>query len=284
MSGVPDPYNPHFIDAIVSFVDILGFRSMLDTRAVHDILRVLRLLQWTAEADPNDTETSAHVRVFSDRVIRVARLDEPGALFSEVNTLRLAQMEMAAQGIFLRGGITLGEVYWDETAVFGPGIVDAYQIEHNFAVVPRIVIGQPVLQAIHKGLTHKDNDLNQELAYLRTLISRSEDGIWFIDYLRNADREMDGPEMYWDLLKGHKSAILDASCTLDRSEALSSLAMKISWLARYHNDTVRALADSSLVSKGYDRDSLLISVDELPTLVDLPDPGEPLRENCSGVR
>ena len=284
MSGSSDPYNPHFVDAIVAYVDILGFHSMLENRPAHDILRVLQLLHWTAERDPNEAETSAHVRVVSNRVIRVTRLDEPGALFSEVNTLRFAQMELAAQGIFLRGGITIGEVYWDDTVVFGPGIEQASQLEHNFAVVPRVVVGPPVLQVIRKVLVHKDNGVSQELAYLRTMISRAEDGVWFIDYLRNADREMDGPEMYCDLLKGHKGAILDASVALDRTSRLSSLAMKIGWLARYHNETVRSMSDSCLVAMGYNRDSLSINVDELPALVDLPDPGAPLKADCSGVK
>ena len=284
MSGSSDPYNPHFVDAIVAIVDILGFRSMLENRPAHDIQRVLQLLQWTVERDPNETETSSHVRVFSDRVIRVTRLDESGAVFSEVNTLRLVQMELAAQGIFLRGGITFGEAYWDETAVFGPGIVNASELEQNFALVPRIAIGPPVLQAIRNGLIHKGHDLSQELAYLRTMITRAEDGVWFIDYLRNADREMDGPEMYCDLLRGHKGAILDASSTLDRAAPLSSLAMKVGWLARYHNNTVRALSDSCLVGMGYDRDSLSINVDELPSLVDLPEPVEPVSADCPSVK
>ena len=284
MSGSSDPYNPHFVDAIVAYVDILGFHSMLENRPAHEILRVLQLLQWTPERDPNETETSAHVRVFSNRVIRVIRLDEAGALFSEVNTLRFAQMELATQGIFIRGGITIGEVYWDDTVIFGPGIVQASELEHNFAVVPRVAVGPPVLQAIRKVLVHKDGDLGQELAYLRTMISRAEDGVWFIDYLRNADREMDGPEVYRDLLKGHKGAILEASIALDRTSRLSSLAMKIGWLARYHNETVRSISDSSLVAMEYNRDSLSINVEELPALVDLPDPGAPLKADCSGVK
>ena len=283
MSGLPDPIDPHFIDAIVSFVDILGFRSMLETRPAHDILRVLRFLQWTAEADPNDTEPLAHVRVFSGSVIRVARRDEPGSLFSEVNALRLAQMEMAAQGVFLSGGLTFGEAYWDETALFGPGVVDARQISDNFAVVPRIVIAPPVLRSILKGVTGEDG-LNQELAYLRTMITRAEDGVWFIDYLRNAGREMDGPEVYGDLLKGHKEAILGLSSTVESSGPLSALAMKTGWLARYHNEAIRAISDSCLAGMGYDRDSLSINLDELPVLVDLPEPKGPLTTNSSAVR
>ena len=283
MSGLPDPIDPHFVDAIVSFVDILGFRSMLETRPAHDILGVLRLLRWTAEADPNDTEPTAHVRVFSGSVIRVARRDETGSLFSEVNALRLAQMEMAAQGVFLRGGITFGEAYWDEAAVFGPGVVDAYQTLSNFAVVPRIVIAPPVLRSILKGVGQTDG-VNQELAYLRTMIARADDGVWFIDYLRNAEREMDGPEMYGDLLKGHKSAILGLSSTVERTGGLSSLAMKTGWLARYHNEAIGALSDSCLAGMGYDRDSLSINVDELPALVDLPETKGPLTTNSSGAR
>jgi hypothetical protein len=89
--------------------------------------------------------------------------------------------------------------------------------------------------------------------------------------------------MYCDLLKRHKGAILDASSTLGRRTPVSSLAMKIGWLARYHNDTVKALADSCLLAMRYDRDSLSINVDELPGLVDLPDSGTPLRADCSGV-
>ena len=282
MSGLPDPIDPRFADAIVSFVDILGFRSMLKTRPAHDILRVLRLLQWTAEADPNDTEPTAHVRVFSGSVIRVARRDEAGSLFSEVNALRLAQMEMAAQGVFLRGGITFGEAYWDESAVFGPGVVDACEISRNFAAVPRIAIAPTVLRSILKGVTRKGSQ-NQELAYLRTMIARADDGVWFIDYLRNAEREMDGPDMHRDLLKGHKGAILGLSSAVERTGHLSSLAMKAGWLARYHNEAIRTLSDSCLAGMGPDRDSLSINVDELPGLVDLPEPEGPLTTNSSAV-
>lgn len=271
MPGLPDPSKPEYVDAIIAFVDILGFRSMLVTRPAYDILKVLRLLECVADAEPGVIDPSVHVRIFSDSVIRIARRDEPGALFWELNTLRLAQIEMAAQGIFLRGGITFGKVYWDETIVFGPGVADAYQIESNFAVVPRIVVGPPVLHAILEGQILTHHELEQELAYLRTMISRAEDGVWFIDYLREADRDLDEPGMYCDLLERHKHAILAVSNTLDRTGRLSSLAMKMSWLARYHNDTVTAISDSYLAAMGYDRDSLSINVDELPTLIDLPE-------------
>lgn len=175
--------------------------------------------------------------------------------------------------MFLRGGITFGQVYWDDTTVFGPGIVDAYQTESNFAVFPRIVVGPTVLHAILKGQILPYHDLDEELAYLRTMISQAEDGVWFIDYLRDAHREMDEPDMYSDLLERHKRGILTAQ-QLDDTGRLSSLAMKVSWLARYHNNTIGTISDSYLSEMGYARDSLSISVDEVSTLIDLPAPIE----------
>lgn len=266
--------SPGYTDAIVSFIDILGFRSMLETRPPEEIHRILLLLQQVANEDLGEDEPSVHVRVFSDCVIRIARQDECGALFWEVNALRLAQIEMAARGVFLRGGITFGKVYWDDTTVFGPGMVDAYQTESNFAVFPRIVIGPPALHAILEGQILTHHDLDEELAYLRTMISQAEDGVWFIDYLRDAHREMDEPGEYCDLLERHKRGILALARQLDRTGRLSSLAMKVSWLTRYHNNTVSTISDSYLSTMGYARDSLSISVDEVSTLIALPAPNE----------
>jgi hypothetical protein len=250
MDDVTDPSRQGYLNVIVAFVDILGFRSMVEKLPAHEILRVIRSLHWASNATSEDPDPSAQVRVFSDSVVRIAREDEPGALFSELNILRQAQMEMAAQGVFLRGGITLGEVYWDETIIFGPALVDAYDIESHFAIVPRIVVGPSVLRAIKKGQIISLHDLDEELAYIRRILSQAEDGVWFIDYLLGADQEMDEPEMYCDLLDRHKRAILAVSSTSDRTGRLSSLVMKIGWLARYHNEKVNEISDSYLTTMG----------------------------------
>ena len=44
-----------------------------------------------------------------------------------------------------RGGVAIGDIYHDDEAVFGPGLVRAYDIESNVAKFPRIVVDQEVL-------------------------------------------------------------------------------------------------------------------------------------------
>ena len=112
------------------------------------------------------------------------------------------------------------------------------------AIVQRIVLGPPVLHAILLGQIKALHDLDEELGYIRHMITRAEDGVWFIDYLRHADLEMDEPSMYCDLLEKHKRSILSLAEVLDRTGRLSSVAMKVSWLSRYHNDIVTDLSDS----------------------------------------
>jgi len=54
-----------YTDAIVAFVDILGFRSMLETRSAHEIQRILLLLQHVADEYLGEVEpplTSAYFR------------------------------------------------------------------------------------------------------------------------------------------------------------------------------------------------------------------------------
>jgi hypothetical protein len=80
--------------------------------------------------------------------------------------------------------------------------------------------------------------------------------------------------MYCDLFEWHKRGILTLAQHLDDTGRLSSLAMKVSWLARYHNNTIGTISDSYFSEMGYARDSLSISVDEVSTLIDLPAPIE----------
>ena len=44
-----------------------------------------------------------------------------------------------------RGGVAIGDIYHDDEAVFGPGLVRAYDIESNVAKFPRIVVDHEVL-------------------------------------------------------------------------------------------------------------------------------------------
>ncbi|NEU14723.1 hypothetical protein G3T14_21835 [Methylobacterium sp. BTF04] len=125
---------------------------------------------------------------FSDSVIRIRFFDtdfSTGALFHEILNLVHVQGEMAGEDVLLMGGVTIGEVHLDGDMVFGPGFNRAYDLESQFAVSRRIVIGQEAFDALRtdRRLISENHTAEEDIAYIRRLVTRSDDGIWFVDYL-----------------------------------------------------------------------------------------------------
>lgn len=257
---------------IISFIDVLGFRALLLRERPKAILDYLELLHWTADvADDEKGEKrtpDVHVVAFSDSIIRVANPLEESALFHELLMIIHAQMELSAHGVFLRGGLTYGDVYAVGNTVFGPGFVEAYELESKYAVVPRVVISHSILHALQSELLVQSQDtLEEEIEYIKGLLQCGDDGVWWVDYLRAAHGEMDEPDCYPEYLLKHKQGILSQNGEVSALGTLSAAAHKMSWLATYHNQVVSEIDDSYLEERGADRSTLIISETELPALV-----------------
>jgi hypothetical protein len=67
-----------------------------------------------------------------------------------------------------------GEAYHKGRVLFSPGIIEAYKLESEVAKYPRIIVTEPVRQAVwgyHTGL------------YKGRLLKRDVDGCWFVNIL-----------------------------------------------------------------------------------------------------
>lgn len=226
---------------LVTFIDILGFREHLFGRPSKEIGEALSLLRELSSGDfgvgPHPPGTAA----FSDCIIRVYPVDTQqkiGALYYELTQLADIQASLSTQGVFLRGGMTIGDAYCADGTAFGPAIVRAYELESSFAIYPRIIVDPEVMEAhwLEPALQGQAHDAMTDLQYLYRVLDRSEDGINFIDYLRAVD------PMHYDglhtLLMTHKSKILGA---IDKLPALSAARQKLVWLSHYHNRLVADL-------------------------------------------
>jgi hypothetical protein len=174
------------------------------------------------------------------------------------------QAELADLGVFVRGGLTAGEVYFEENAIFGPAFIRAYELESQFANVPRIVVDPTVFHELRSNpqLRADHHELADEIHYLKKLLARSDDGIWFVDYLLAIRNELDDPHYYKDFLKHHRYFIVNnASSVLSRSRTLQ----KYLWLASYHN---KVLAE---VSDGDPPLDLLITRSDIPAFETMPE-------------
>jgi hypothetical protein len=92
----------------------------------------------------------------------------------ELMKLAGIQCELTAiHGILLRGGISLGECYEDEDFIFGPALVNSYELEERTAVFPRIVIASDLVEASTKETGE----------VWPRVIRRGEDAAYHVDYL-----------------------------------------------------------------------------------------------------
>ncbi|MEL7683166.1 hypothetical protein AAG594_02425 [Citromicrobium bathyomarinum] len=234
-------------DSVVSFVDVLGFRSLLqeksDPNEISDIIQKVR-----GSLHPDDDDrllTKGGDRKFSrpygfslsDAVVRIRPYDtthRDGALFYEILDLMHAQASMVWEGILLRGAITVGKAYSHKTndMAFGPAVVEAYEWESSRSVFPRIVVTDRAIDAYHNDPRLKgDSEISETLK----LLKRGDDGSYFIDYIRGMMGEFDEFESYLELLNRHKDLIEKG---LSTSQPGTTIRQKYRWLAIYHNEII----------------------------------------------
>jgi hypothetical protein len=179
---------------LCSFIDVLGFRELViassqDEQAKRKVHMILKQFQrnYNHKGVPGDRESKEAplvVRAFSDSIVRIVPLgshDKPLAaedlaseIVHELIDLCGAQFDLLTLGILVRGGLAIGEVYWDDHQIFGPALIHAYHLENKLAVYPRIVLDTVV----------GDHLRNDKVSFLSSNYRRQDsDEAWFVDYL-----------------------------------------------------------------------------------------------------
>ena len=256
--------------SIVTFIDILGFKSIVKKSTAEEVNKILDLVKQATK--PN--ETSAHrAIVFSDCVIRVSDIkpNEPfiDHLFSELYALLHAQVELIDYGILIRGGICYDNIHIYDDKVFGPGLVTAYELESKFAIYPRIIISPVVIQELNNYLQafvekREFEDPNAEI--IKDLLKQGDDGMWFLNYAEAIDGEFDEQEMYPLFLKRHHDVIVGKSVEFQAPKSANS---KYLWLTNYHNNIITDINSEYFNDYEFDKSDLLIKSNKIPNLQEI---------------
>jgi hypothetical protein len=136
------------------FLDLLGFRSLIQGRREKDILDSFKTLSKFA-AQYEDFDIDFQSTAFSDCVVCSTKIFArnnfmPAAVLSKYAG-QLA-LELLSKEILVRGAITVGKLYHRGSVVFGPAMVEAYELESVFAQYPRIVVSEKVFGKINMSL------------------------------------------------------------------------------------------------------------------------------------
>ena len=228
--------------SVVAFLDILGFQHFLTEaikrRRERKSLSKLQTafdksIHWLQPRHNSFLERDLYaVRMFTDNILIGFPIDERGSegpLGSTLFKVALFQLEMVLSGFFVRGALTIGNLYMGQI-VYGKGLLEAYRIEKELARDPRIVLGKSAYADFAKHITYygKPKTSPQYSEWLR-----DPDGQIFLNYLNiffNAI-EYDVPEMS-KVLETHK---LQLETKLEEYRPCPGLWSKYSWVAQYHN-------------------------------------------------
>jgi hypothetical protein len=139
------------------------------------------------------------------------------------------QMRLVIAGFFVRGGISVGDLYMDDTVVYGYSLLEAYSAENNEAIVPRIILAESAEKAVKEDLDFyaRKDDETPHVQY----ISKDVDGKFYVDYLQavfTATEYFSGEKD----VKTHKEKI---ECQLKKNKANKRIYDKYVWVAKYHN-------------------------------------------------
>ncbi len=142
-------------ESYVAFIDILGFKSMID----NDIEKVIIALDFIekycqdyykfSHTVDGDDFAEFVVTMFSDSIVISIDKDIDTSLLTLnlfIEFISSLQYELLMRGILIRGSITIGELYHKGNFVFGKGLIDAYIIESQIAEYPRIVIDEKLVE------------------------------------------------------------------------------------------------------------------------------------------
>ncbi len=223
--------TPRLARCALLFLDLLGVTEM--ARSPHaqqnlvDLEQAIRGLQLRDFLDPDSAWPAA---IFSDTLVMAAPIELFGGDDAAVTGLLLQvsslQLSLAERGFFARGSITLGEFYLRDELVFGDALVEAYKLENNFAIHPRVILSPEVLEAQRQ---------NQEIfvtagaGQSATLLLRDRDGRAFVNYLEILLGETDSPAPQ---LKAHRDALAGKLATYREN---SRVWEKYRWVSEYHN-------------------------------------------------
>ena len=209
---------------IVCFIDILGFREMVEEN-ISDPLNIYSILSKISteitdwHGAPISSNLDLVITQFSDSI--VFSFVPSMHYFMQFSFFKGLSIKMVMDGVVLRGGITYGKIFHNSDFVFGPAMNKAYELEHKVAVFPRIVIDQSALDLKNEDGKTVTDFSGQVLFKTKAL------GYSFIDYINNVFAYTDEIEYYRKLrviiIKG-----LETKC--------SRVKEKYEWMKKEYNE------------------------------------------------
>jgi hypothetical protein len=241
-----DANNDTYTNKYVLFLDILGFKSKVETsrnnpicaKEIHDVLADMQKRVEKQFEGVDDFQLT----LFSDSLYLTAPFDDgvKNNLIWFLETASLTINSLLFHDFYTRGAITAGECFHRGPLCYGPAVVDAYELEEHVANWPRVIVDDA---AIGLNIVQQDNDAEALNALLQ------EDGHrFYLDSLSNFD-DYDSKDEYKDLLQ--------AVCTHTESNLRNNtnehVRSKYEAFAEYFNSSIDRIQSMGQLPRGVNK-------------------------------
>lgn len=141
----------------VAFIDVLGFTDMIFNSTNETKEKVEKYLNIVDEQLKRlDKLNNFKSIVISDSIILSMEISESdikgniGTLSLLCNAIKTIQQNLAKNNIWIRGAISYGDIYFDNERkqVIGKGYINAYLLESNYAIYPRVILDNKIVQLL----------------------------------------------------------------------------------------------------------------------------------------
>lgn len=193
----------------VAFIDILGFKNIVEQEKENHFDKGLlsKLYDCHLRCGEIFNEFNINLVQFSDSIV-ISKLFSKDSFEEFAKAVSSYQVLLLKNGFLCRGGIALNKHYSNSGFIFSPALIDAYKVESERAIYPRIVISEDLMDFLFTDKGIPD------------YLCKEYDGLYFINYI---DKNLDET--------AHQSLMtIITSCIRNKNP---SIAQKGLWLAGY---------------------------------------------------
>ncbi len=250
----------NYENRVTVYIDILGFKDILSTTVDKDGKDISENINKIISAytairdvwDLDDTSLlnkipskSKKITTFSDCLVISFKTDEESEVFHTLVEIQWMLMRLITRGILCRGAITYGKLIHTDEFLFGPALAEAYILESKAALYPRIILHEDLIEfAGNTNRFHKDSELEKE--FIKKILEKDSDGMYFIDYFASAESELDShydfPEYLYIIGKTVREGLEKYNNTFK-----ADIKVKYQWMKEKYNNIVDATHNKKFI-------------------------------------
>ncbi|WP_051686333.1 hypothetical protein [Chryseobacterium hispalense] len=239
MSVYKDSNNYLMLKSFCAYLDILGFKEKIEINDTSYFATYLHTLNNELKNIDDkydyfdETKRRFEIKIFTDNfVFGQPWNDEIGEIeLSYIfDILSMMQLNFIKSDVFLRGAISISDLFMNDNVVLGPALIEAYNLESKSAIYPRIIISDGVNAVINKHFSYYAEPTS---APQNKILLKDIDGKIFLNYLYCLffDNGFTQIQIISEL-KSHRQIIQN---NLQKYIDNYKVFDKYAWSANYHN-------------------------------------------------